>query len=178
MHPRLTKLAEEPEMMAENKLESSSGIRSFRAAGKPARKEQPCPFRPSPPNPNAVASALAPVHHVQPTPDTGLSPPIIPPANCPMTPMLEEPEDVPAHTQETPAPRPPRLGQPPRGKRLARPPDSAPLHLTAEQRLLLLDTWRRSGLPAGDFAALVGLDVPDIAKGQAPKPFGPRMCHY
>src|SRR5688572_8588246 len=29
--------------------------------------------------------------------------------------------------------------------------------LTAQQRLLLLDTWRRSGLPAGDFAALVGV---------------------
>jgi len=29
--------------------------------------------------------------------------------------------------------------------------------LTPEQRLLLLDTWKRSGLPAGDFAALVGL---------------------
>jgi transposase InsO family protein len=29
--------------------------------------------------------------------------------------------------------------------------------LTAEQRLLLLDTWLRSGLPAADFAALVGL---------------------
>jgi transposase InsO family protein len=28
---------------------------------------------------------------------------------------------------------------------------------TAEQRLLLLDTWRRSALPAGDFAALVGV---------------------
>ncbi len=28
---------------------------------------------------------------------------------------------------------------------------------TPEERLLLLDTWRRSGLPAGDFAALVGL---------------------
>jgi transposase len=33
----------------------------------------------------------------------------------------------------------------------------APSPLTAEQRLLLLDTWLRSGLPAGDFAALVGL---------------------
>jgi transposase InsO family protein len=32
-----------------------------------------------------------------------------------------------------------------------------PPPLTAEQRLLLLDTWQRSGLPAGDFAALVGL---------------------
>jgi len=29
--------------------------------------------------------------------------------------------------------------------------------LTAAQRLLLLDTWKRSGLPANDFAALVGV---------------------
>jgi transposase InsO family protein len=29
--------------------------------------------------------------------------------------------------------------------------------LTPEQRLLLLDTWQRSGLPAGDFAPLVGV---------------------
>jgi hypothetical protein len=29
--------------------------------------------------------------------------------------------------------------------------------LTPEQRLLVLDAWRRSGLPAGDFAPLVGV---------------------
>jgi hypothetical protein len=29
--------------------------------------------------------------------------------------------------------------------------------LTAEQRFFLLDMWQRSGLPAGDFAALVGM---------------------
>ena len=29
--------------------------------------------------------------------------------------------------------------------------------LTPQQRLLLLDTWQRSGLPAGDFAAMVGI---------------------
>ena len=29
--------------------------------------------------------------------------------------------------------------------------------MTPEQRLLILDTWQRSGLPAGDFAGLVGL---------------------
>jgi transposase len=29
--------------------------------------------------------------------------------------------------------------------------------LTTAQPLLVLDTWRRSGLPAGDLAALVGL---------------------
>jgi len=29
--------------------------------------------------------------------------------------------------------------------------------LTAEQRLLVLDAWQRSGLPARDFAPLVGM---------------------
>lgn len=48
-----------------------------------------------------------------------------------------------------------RLGRR-RGRRLVKPAEPTPA-LTAQQRLLLLDTWRRSGLPAGDFAALVGL---------------------
>ena len=48
-----------------------------------------------------------------------------------------------------------RLGRQ-RGRRLVKPGEPTP-PLTAEQRLLLLDTWRRSGLPAADFAALVGL---------------------
>ena len=43
-----------------------------------------------------------------------------------------------------------------RQKTLAKPKPPAET-LTAEQRLLILDTWRRSGLPAGDFAALVGV---------------------
>src|SRR5919109_130136 len=42
------------------------------------------------------------------------------------------------------------------GKRLVAPQQPTP-PLTPEQRLLLLDTWRRSGLPAGDFAPLVGV---------------------
>jgi len=44
-----------------------------------------------------------------------------------------------------------------RGRRLVKHdlPPAPPL--TAQQRLLLLDTWQRSGLPAGDFAALVGV---------------------
>jgi transposase InsO family protein len=40
---------------------------------------------------------------------------------------------------------------------LVKPNHVKPPALSAEQRLLLLDTWRRSGLPAGDFATLVGL---------------------
>jgi len=51
----------------------------------------------------------------------------------------------------------PRLDSPRRGRRLAKKTDARALALTPEQRLMLLDTWIRSGLPAGDFAALVGL---------------------
>jgi transposase InsO family protein len=45
-----------------------------------------------------------------------------------------------------------------RGRRLVAPTEHPKaIAVTAEQRLLLLDTWQRSGLPAGDFAALVGM---------------------
>src|SRR5262249_8531784 len=44
-----------------------------------------------------------------------------------------------------------------RGKRLVKKEESKAPALTAPQRLLLLDTWRRSALPASDFAALVGI---------------------
>jgi transposase InsO family protein len=43
-----------------------------------------------------------------------------------------------------------------RGRRLVAPQDK-PAPLTPQQRLLLLDTWQRSELPAADFAALVGV---------------------
>src|SRR5438094_6643155 len=49
-----------------------------------------------------------------------------------------------------------RRGPRGRGRRLVR-ADDKPAPLTPQQRLLLLDTWQRSGLPAADFAALVGL---------------------
>jgi transposase InsO family protein len=44
-----------------------------------------------------------------------------------------------------------------RGRRLVKPEEATNPPLSAEQRLLLLDTWKRSGLSAGDFAAMVGL---------------------
>src|SRR5438105_351941 len=43
------------------------------------------------------------------------------------------------------------------GRRLVKKQDAKAAPLTPQQRLLLLDTWQRSGLPAGDFAAMVGL---------------------
>jgi transposase InsO family protein len=53
-------------------------------------------------------------------------------------------------------PRLPRLG-PRSGRRLVKPEDAGRVSLSPEQRLLILDTWRRSGLPAIDFGGLVGL---------------------
>src|SRR5262245_18112961 len=44
-----------------------------------------------------------------------------------------------------------------RGRRLVKKDDEKARVMTPQQRLLLLDTWQRSGLPAGDFAAMVGL---------------------
>jgi transposase InsO family protein len=44
-----------------------------------------------------------------------------------------------------------------RGRRLVKKEDAATRTVSGQQRLLLLDTWQRSGLPAGDFAALVGI---------------------
>src|SRR5271163_2251456 len=56
-----------------------------------------------------------------------------------------------------PTPDLPRLQQPRRGRRLAKKPEEPAGPLTAEQRLLVLDAWQRSGLPARDFAPLVGM---------------------
>jgi transposase InsO family protein len=51
----------------------------------------------------------------------------------------------------------PRRGRPQgRGKRLAL-PAAKPDPISPQQRLLLLDLWQGSGLPAGDFGALVGV---------------------
>ena len=51
----------------------------------------------------------------------------------------------------------PRLQTPRRGRRLVAKPATPAAPLTPQQRLLLLDAWRRSGLPAGDFAPLCGV---------------------
>ena len=50
-------------------------------------------------------------------------------------------------------------GVPPKTKsrRLTLPELLPPTEITPPRRLLILDTWRRSGLPAGDFAVLVGV---------------------
>jgi transposase InsO family protein len=89
-----------------------------------------------------------------------------PPAEPPPDPTLPSggPDPDPAQPASAAPPPPgapaverPRQQQPARGRRYARPQDAPASPLTAEQRLLVLDAWRRSGLPAGDFAPLVGV---------------------
>ena len=72
-------------------------------------------------------------------------------------PASEPPESESADHPDVQPIASPRLKSPLRGRRLVKSSEAAPPPLTGEQRLLLLDTWRRSGLPAGDFAALVGI---------------------
>jgi transposase InsO family protein len=62
------------------------------------------------------------------------------------------PEDLP-NTLEHPI----RLRPTSRGRRLVKPEDRRPQSFKPEQRLLILDTWKRSGLSAADFAPLVGV---------------------
>ena len=49
---------------------------------------------------------------------------------------------------------PPRLRPMRKGQRLVRKPARPKLQISPEQRLLVLDTWRRSGLPATDFSTI------------------------
>jgi transposase InsO family protein len=57
------------------------------------------------------------------------------------------------------------LGRRRRPRALSKPePGPGKRKLTGQQRLLLLDTWRRSGLPAGDFAPLVGISKHTLYK--------------
>ena len=51
-----------------------------------------------------------------------------------------------------------------RTRRMAKPTEKTKPVYSPEQRILLLDTWRRSGLPAKDFAALVGVSKHTLYK--------------
>jgi transposase InsO family protein len=51
-----------------------------------------------------------------------------------------------------------------RTRRMAKPTGKTKPTYLPEQRILLLDTWRRSGLPAKDFAAMVGISKHTLYK--------------
>ncbi len=51
-----------------------------------------------------------------------------------------------------------------RGKRMTKDPGVKRLQYSGEQRLLILDVWQRSSLPAADFAPLVGVSMCSLYK--------------
>jgi len=84
-----------------------------------------------------------------PTPEPSSSLPGVPPLRD-AVPQPTGPDPAggsPESTFEEQLPRPPRRQRSTRNQRLARPGDSPLAPLTAEQRLLILDAWRRGGLP-------------------------------
>ena len=84
-------------------------------------------------------------------PDPGPPPP---PDRAPNDPLTDH-EPPPAERPDSPRPRLPSGSR--RRPRVLRPAADRPATFTPQQRLLILDAWTRSGLPAGDFAPLVGL---------------------
>jgi len=74
----------------------------------------------------------------------------------PEGPQLPKREGNPADWEPEPV-KPPNLIARKRGKSLAKRPEKPRLPLTPQQKLLLLDTWQRSGLPARDFGALINM---------------------
>lgn len=119
--------------------------------------------------PNPAAQPSEPHRHRSEGPSTGREASNRDPESAPLPTPCEGDYEQPADDypeemglgaelpEEAPPRERPRLRQPARGRRLAAKTDPPAPPLTADQRLLLLDVWRRSGLPAGDFAALVGL---------------------
>ncbi len=83
------------------------------------------------------------------------------PADAPIPPIGTPPEAPPESLGTSDTPSVPQLaGRGPRSRgalRKPNPPTPNETAFTPEQRLLILDAWKRSGLPAGDFATLVGL---------------------
>jgi transposase InsO family protein len=63
----------------------------------------------------------------------------------------------PTPPEQPDSPRPRLTSGARRRPRVLRPAADTPATFTPQQRLLILDAWQRSGLPAGDFAPLVGL---------------------
>ena len=102
---------------------------------------------------------------ISPAVQADLSPVVPPVPEQPSSDVLEEvsaddtfpgEESFPPEPFEEPFHKP-RLVGTGKGRRLVKPEESPQPSMTPEQRLLILDTWQRSGLPAGDFAPLVGV---------------------
>ena len=76
----------------------------------------------------------------------------------PAPPSPEQPKSPPTPDPTFPAAEiPPGVKPRTRPGRLVPPSQGSPGTFTPEQRLMVLDCWRRSGLPATDFAPLIGV---------------------
>ena len=81
----------------------------------------------------------------------------------PTSPIDPEPEGEPRDWE--PDPMPPSLTGRRRGGALKK-PEPPKMPLSPQQKLLLLDTWKRSGLPARDFGALVNISRHTCTRGR------------
>lgn len=135
-----------------------------------APRSEPGPLYPvAPPDPRPPeASPHAPVTVVSPPPQAspahaggGNGIPPGPPTTV-VSPPFHPSEPEPAPEEEPlvavdPIPRPRMLGRLKGQRLLVKPDPTPPVTLAPEQRLLILDTWIRSGLPGGDFGELVNV---------------------
>src|SRR5579859_5202918 len=80
-------------------------------------------------------------------------PDVDPPAPSPRPPNPESPSNPTFPAPEIPPGIKPRV----RPGRLVHPDQATPGTFSPEQRVMVLDCWRRSGLPAVDFAPLIGV---------------------
>lgn len=79
--------------------------------------------------------------------------------------LAAEKAEAPAQMSQAPLDNPeglPRLTGRKRGPRALVKPEVRQKTLSAEERLLVLDTWKRSGLPASEFSSLVGVSPPTL----------------
>jgi transposase InsO family protein len=161
--------------MSQQQFPDDAGA-SLSPAAQPCGAAEPAPVAALPPAyPPAEGPAQPPDKPAQP-PDKPAQPPDKPaqpagePGHQPHAPveltdqeleLLDQPIELPINPTPFGA-SPARLAGrgPTPARRLVSPQEAAASNrkLTPEQKLLILDTWQRSGLPVTDFAALVGIN--------------------
>jgi hypothetical protein len=146
------------EILALDKRDIGAGIGPSLSADNRRRKGGPMSCLSTPISPAVTVTQPT---GTLPAPDSGTGPPTE--SDHPALPLSSPPPAAPPkpglHASSSPPPDRPAVERPRRRqtrRRLLQKEVAAPA-LTAQQRLLLLDAWRRSGLPPGDFASLIGV---------------------
>jgi transposase InsO family protein len=132
--------SEQEETLATERGRSPSGVASVGGPAAPAPEEKsPQALSPAADGPPIPSPAPPEAREVEDPVDQ------VPECELPPEEPFEEPLRVPNLTGQR------------RGRRLVPPAQPPRDNLSPQQRLLILDTWLRSGLPAGDFATMVGV---------------------